>query len=88
MHTRELYPSPLKKAGLGFGSSELRYGFAADVNAIASNRGSELLLMTYYLIKCVFQLTFVMSATDLIMNTAWGGDRNSGSDQPSVKAPL
>ncbi len=52
VRTRELYPSPFKKGGLGYGSCELRYGFAADVNAIVPNRGSEPLLMMHYCV-CV-----------------------------------
>ncbi len=50
--TREPYPSPLKKGGLGY----VQFMWtpvqcAAEVNTIVPNRRSEVLLMTYYFIK-------------------------------------
>lgn len=58
-------PSPHKNDGVGYGSREL----AADRKAIVLNCGSDLLFMTYDLIKrCVyvFLLTFLTRLTDAL----------------------
>ncbi len=74
--TCEPNPSLLIKGGLGYGSSELQYGIAADVNAIVPNHGSEPQLMPYYLLKtcvcvCFTHFPDALQAESCISHLCW-----------------